>query len=193
METFIGLPDPRPTTPPRSIRYVCGQCSLGLLLVAATERGVCAIALGEDADQLTRDLQIRFAQAELSGGGDELEQWLAVVIGFVDAAQPSLKLPLELPLDLHGTPFQQRVWRALREIPPGSTTTYTELARRLDQPTAVRAVAKACAANPLAIAIPCHRVLRIDGDLAGYRWGIERKRELLRRETDRVDATRPAR
>lgn len=160
------------------IRFAIGECSLGAILVAASERGVCAILIGDDPDMLARDLQDRFAKAELIGGDAGFEQWVATVVGFVEKPEPGL----DLPLDIRGTAFQQRVWQALREIPTGSTVSYTELARRIGAPTAVRAVAGACAANALAVAIPCHRVVRTDGSLSGYRWGVERKRALLERE-----------
>ena len=161
-----------------AIRFAVGQCSLGAILVAATTRGVCAILLGDDADGLVRELQDRFPKAQLSGGDHGFEQWVAKAVGFVEAPA----LGLDLPLDLRGTAFQQRVWQALRAIPAGSTATYSEIAQRIGLPRAVRAVAHACASNPIAVAIPCHRVVRIDGSLAGYRWGIERKRALLARE-----------
>ena len=161
-----------------SIRFAVGQCSLGSILVAATERGVCAITLGDDPDALLRDLQDRFPSARLTGGDAPFERWVAKVVGFVEAP----RLGLDLPLDVRGTAFQQRVWRALREIPAGSTASYAEIATKLGEPKAVRAVAQACAANALAVAIPCHRVVRKDGALSGYRWGVERKRELLKRE-----------
>ena len=160
------------------IRFAVGQCSLGAILVAATERGVCAISLGDDAEVLVRDLQDRFARATLIAGDAGFEQWVACVVGFVEAP----RLGLDLPLDIRGTAFQQRVWQALRAIPPGSTASYAEIARRIGAPKSARAVAAACAANPLALAIPCHRIVRGNGDLAGYRWGIERKRALLARE-----------
>lgn len=162
------------------IRFAVGQCSLGAILVAASERGVCAILLADDPEELVRDLERRFPQAELVGGDAEFEGLVASVVGLVEAPQGSHVLPL----DLRGTLFQQRVWRALTEIPVGQTTTYAELARRIGAPAAVRAVARACAQNPLAVAIPCHRVVRKDGDLAGYRWGIDRKRTLLDREAN---------
>jgi AraC family transcriptional regulator of adaptative response/methylated-DNA-[protein]-cysteine methyltransferase len=160
------------------IRFAVGQCSLGAILVAATEKGVCAILIDDDPAFLVRDLQDRFPRANLIGGDKGFEQTVAQVVGFVDA--PAMEL--DLPLDLRGTVFQQRIWQALREIPPGSTISYTELAKRIGAPKAVRAVAQACAANAIAVAIPCHRVVRIDGALSGYRWGIERKRILLQRE-----------
>jgi AraC family transcriptional regulator of adaptative response/methylated-DNA-[protein]-cysteine methyltransferase len=161
-----------------AIRFAVGECSLGSILVARSERGVCAILLGDDPDALARDLQNRFPQATLIGGDPDFEQLVALVVGFVEAP----RLGLDLPLDVRGTAFQQRVWQALREIPAGSTASYTEIARRIGSPSAVRAVAQACAANALAVAIPCHRVIRNDGGLSGYRWGVERKRALLQRE-----------
>ncbi|EJC61811.1 bifunctional DNA-binding transcriptional regulator/O6-methylguanine-DNA methyltransferase Ada [Alcaligenes ammonioxydans] len=160
------------------IRFAVGQCSLGAILVAQSQRGICAILLGEDPEQLLRDLQDQFPKAELIGCDAKFEQLIARVVGFVE--NPSIGL--HLPLDVQGTAFQQRVWRALCEIPSGATASYTEIADRIGSPKAVRAVAQACASNHLAVAIPCHRVVRRDGDLAGYRWGVERKRELLRRE-----------
>jgi AraC family transcriptional regulator of adaptative response/methylated-DNA-[protein]-cysteine methyltransferase len=160
------------------IRFAVGECSLGSILVAASDRGVCAILLGDDPEALARDLQDRFPRAELIGGDRDFERIVAKVVGFVEAPG----LGLDLPLDVRGTAFQQRVWQALRKIPAGSTASYTEIARRLGSPRSVRAVAQACAANPLAVAIPCHRVLRTDGALSGYRWGVERKRALLERE-----------
>lgn len=163
-----------------TIRFAIGQCSLGAILVARSGRGVCAILLGDDPQALARDLQDRFPRAELVGGDAGFEDWVARVVGFVDAP----RLGLDLPLDLCGTAFQQRVWQTLRAIPPGQTATYTEIAERIGAPRAVRAVAQACAANPLAVAIPCHRVVRSDGGLAGYRWGVERKRSLLDRESE---------
>jgi AraC family transcriptional regulator of adaptative response/methylated-DNA-[protein]-cysteine methyltransferase len=161
-----------------TIRFAVGECSLGSILVAAGERGVCAILLGDDPEDLVRDLEDRFPQATLVGGDRDFERVVATVVGFVEAPA----LGLALPLDLRGTAFQERVWQALREVPAGSTTTYTEIAARIGAPKSVRAVAGACAANPLAVAIPCHRVVRRDGDVAGYRWGVARKRALLARE-----------
>ena len=160
------------------IRFAVGEASLGAVLVAATNKGVCAIMLGDDPQALVRELQDRFPRAELKGGDAEFERTVARVVGLVEA--PGQRL--DLPLDIRGTAFQQRVWAALRAIPPGRTATYTEVARAIGQPTAVRAVAQACGANPLAVAIPCHRVVRSDGDLSGYHWGVERKRKLLDRE-----------
>ena len=160
------------------IRFAVGECSLGSILVAQSERGICAIAIGDDPDRLARDLQDRFPQARFVGGDEAFEALVANVIGFVE----SPKTGLDLPLDVRGTAFQQRVWQAMRQIPVGETTSYAELARRIGAPTSTRAVAAACAANVLAVAIPCHRVVRSDGGLSGYRWGVERKRALLERE-----------
>jgi AraC family transcriptional regulator of adaptative response/methylated-DNA-[protein]-cysteine methyltransferase len=160
------------------IRFAVGECSLGSILVAASARGVCAILLGDDPDALARDLQDQFPQARLIGGDARFEQLVSKVVGFVEAPA----LGLALPLDVRGTAFQQRVWQALRKIPAGSTATYTDIAKRIGSPRSVRAVAQACGANVLAVAIPCHRVVRTDGALSGYRWGVERKRTLLERE-----------
>ena len=162
-----------------TIRFAVGECSLGSILVATTAKGVCAILLGDEPDQLARDLQDRFPRADLKGGDPEFEQTVACVIGLVETPAKAV----ELPLDIGGTAFQQRVWAALRAIPPGRTASYAEIARRIGSPAAVRAVAQACAANALAVAIPCHRVVRSDGALSGYRWGVERKRSLLDRES----------
>jgi AraC family transcriptional regulator, regulatory protein of adaptative response / methylated-DNA-[protein]-cysteine methyltransferase len=160
------------------VRFAVGECSLGSLLVAASERGVCAILLGDDPEALVRDLQDRFPRARLLGGDAGFEQVVAQVVSLVEAPGRGLALPL----DVRGTAFQQRVWQALREIPTGATRSYGEIARGIGAPKAVRAVAQACAANALAVAIPCHRVVRHDGGLADYRWGVERKRALLERE-----------
>jgi AraC family transcriptional regulator of adaptative response/methylated-DNA-[protein]-cysteine methyltransferase len=160
------------------IHFAVGECSLGAILVAQSTRGVCAILLGDDPDALTRELQDCFPKANLIGADADYEQQVAQVIGLVEAPG----IGLELPLDVRGTAFQQRVWQALRDIPAGSTASYSEVARRIGSPAAVRAVAQACAANKLALAIPCHRVVRHDGGLSGYRWGVERKRALLDRE-----------
>jgi AraC family transcriptional regulator of adaptative response/methylated-DNA-[protein]-cysteine methyltransferase len=160
------------------IRFAIGECSLGSILVASSEKGVCSIMMGDDPEALLRDLQDRFPRARLVGGDSGFEQLVARVVGMVEAPGTGL----DLPLDVQGTAFQRRVWQALREIPLGATVSYTEIAAKIGAPKAVRAVAGACAANPLAVAIPCHRVVRNDGALAGYRWGIERKRALLARE-----------
>ena len=160
------------------IRFAIGECSLGSILVAATAKGVCAILLGRDPEALVRQLQDRFTKAELIGGDAAFEKLVAKVIGFVE--QP--RLGLDLPLDVQGTAFQQRVWRALRNIGVGHTASYGDIAARIGQPKSTRAVAGACAANIIAVAIPCHRVIRTDGQLSGYRWGVQRKRALLERE-----------
>lgn len=160
------------------IRFAIGQCSLGAILVAASKRGVCAILMGDDPDALARDLQNRFPHAIMVGRDAEFEQLVAKLVGFVEAPG----VGLDLPLDVRGTAFQQRVWQALQKIPAGETVSYTDIAQRIGAPKAVRAVAGACATNALAVAIPCHRVVRIDGGLSGYRWGVERKRALLDRE-----------
>lgn len=161
------------------IRFAIGECSLGSILVAQSDRGVCAILLGDDADALARDLQDQFPQANLIGGDAGFERLVAKVVGFVEAPG----LGLDLPLDIRGTAFQQRVWQALREVPAGQRVSYTAIANRIGSPKAVRAVAQACGANTLAVAIPCHRVVRNDGGLSGYRWGVARKRALLERES----------
>jgi AraC family transcriptional regulator, regulatory protein of adaptative response / methylated-DNA-[protein]-cysteine methyltransferase len=160
-----------------SIRYALGTCSLGRLLVAATEAGVCAILFGDDPDALVRDLQNRFPGASLSSDA-ALDRFVPEVVRFIEAPQ----LGLDLPLDLRGTEFQKKVWQALSEIPVGSTASYAEVAAKIGAPEAVRAVAQACAANPIAVAIPCHRVVGSDGALSGYRWGVARKQVLLDRE-----------
>src|SRR6185369_12200456 len=160
------------------IRFAVGECSLGSILVARSKRGVCAILLGDDPDALTRDLQDQFPQAHLIGGDAGFEQLVSRVVGIVEAPA----VGLDLPLDVRGTAFQQRVWQELRKIPPGSTASYSDIAKRIGSPGSVRAVAQACGANVLAVAIPCHRVVRNDGALSGYRWGVERKRSLLERE-----------
>ena len=160
------------------IAFAIAQCSLGALLVARSQRGLCAIALGDDPDVLLRELQDRFPRAELVGGDAAFEQLVAQVVGLVEAP----RLGLDLPLDIRGTAFQQRVWDALRKVPAGETVSYAEIAARIGSPRAVRAVAQACAANVLAVAIPCHRVVRSDGGVSGYRWGVARKQALLARE-----------
>lgn len=163
------------------IRFAIGQCSLGAILVAATERGVCAILLGDDPELLAHDLERRFPRARLVGADRDFEKLVARVVGLVE--KPSLGA--QLPLDIRGTAFQQRVWKALAQVPPGQTTTYQQLARKVGAPGSARAVGQAVAANALAVAIPCHRVVRTDGELSGYRWGVERKRALLAREAKR--------
>ena len=163
-----------------AIRFAVAASSLGALLVAATARGLCAILLGDDPDALVRDLQDRFPRADLAPGDPAFDAWVAAVVGFVETPGRGL----DLPLDIGGTVFQQRVWAALRAVPIGTTTTYGAIARAIGAPTSMRAVAQACGANRLAVAIPCHRVVRSDGSLSGYRWGVERKRLLLDREAD---------
>ncbi|MBL8659963.1 MAG: bifunctional DNA-binding transcriptional regulator/O6-methylguanine-DNA methyltransferase Ada [Rhodospirillales bacterium] len=163
------------------IRFAVGQCALGAILVAATGKGICAISLGDDPETLVRDLEDRFSAARLIGADPAFEATVARVVGLIEATGAS-GARLDMPLDIRGTAFQQQVWQALCAIPPGETRTYSEIAADLGTPRAVRAVARACAANPLAVAIPCHRVVRRDGDISGYRWGVERKRALLERE-----------
>jgi AraC family transcriptional regulator, regulatory protein of adaptative response / methylated-DNA-[protein]-cysteine methyltransferase len=161
-----------------TIRFAVGECLLGSVLVAASDKGVCAILLGDEPETLLHDLQDRFPRAELLGGSADFEAIVAAVIGVVEAPN----IGLDLPLDVRGTAFQQRVWTALRAIPAGTTASYAEVALAIGAPRSVRAVAHACSANALAVAIPCHRVVRTDGSLSGYRWGIERKRQLLAME-----------
>ncbi|HEX2139641.1 MAG TPA: bifunctional DNA-binding transcriptional regulator/O6-methylguanine-DNA methyltransferase Ada [Woeseiaceae bacterium] len=160
------------------IRFAIGECSLGAILVAQSERGICAILLGDDPDALARDLQDLFPRANLIGGDAEFEEVVSRVVGFVEAPA----VGLDLPLDVRGTAFQQRVWQALRDIPAGDRASYRAIAERIGAPGSARAVAQACGANVLAVAIPCHRVVRTDGGLSGYRWGVERKRALLQAE-----------
>ncbi|NLO79671.1 MAG: methylated-DNA--[protein]-cysteine S-methyltransferase [Xanthomonadaceae bacterium] len=170
----------RATAPRETIRYAIGECQLGKALVAHSGAGVCAILLGDEAEQLLADLGRRFPRAELIADQEGLAAVLSAVTRFIAEPQAGWMLPL----DVRGTQFQRRVWQALQQIPAGRTATYAEIAARVGQPAAVRAVAGACAANPLALAIPCHRVVRSDGQLSGYRWGVERKRALLEREAE---------
>jgi AraC family transcriptional regulator of adaptative response/methylated-DNA-[protein]-cysteine methyltransferase len=160
------------------IRYTIGQSSLGAVLIAASAKGVCAIMLGDHRDRLQHDLREVFPDAELSAGSVDLGSVVAKVVEFIEAPTQDF----DLPLDLRGSVFQQRVWQALREIPAGMTATYSEIAERIGAPKEAYAVGDACAANMIAVAIPCHRVVRKDGSLAGYRWGFSRKRALLARE-----------
>jgi AraC family transcriptional regulator of adaptative response/methylated-DNA-[protein]-cysteine methyltransferase len=164
-----------------SIRFAIDECSLGVILVAATDNGVCAIMMGDDPNTLVRELQDGFNQAELIAGDREFESLVARVVEFVEAPG----LGLDLPLDVRGTAFEMRVWQALREIPPGSTASYTEIAEKIGSPKAARAVGRACASNNIAVAIQCHRVVRKNGTISGYRWGIDRKRKILARESKR--------
>jgi AraC family transcriptional regulator, regulatory protein of adaptative response / methylated-DNA-[protein]-cysteine methyltransferase len=161
-----------------AIHFAIGECSLGSILVAKSDRGVCAVLLGPDAEKLVRDLQDQFPKAELIGDERGFEALVAKVVGLIE--NPSIGH--DLPLDIRGTAFQRRVWKALQQIPAGTRATYADVARQIGMPKAVRAVAQACAANSLAVAIPCHRVIKSDGQLSGYRWGVERKRALLDRE-----------
>jgi AraC family transcriptional regulator of adaptative response/methylated-DNA-[protein]-cysteine methyltransferase len=169
------------------IRFAVGESSLGALLVASSQKGVAAILLGAQPDELVRSLQDRFPKARLIGADRDYEALVARVVGLIETPGAGLGLPL----DIRGTAFQQRVWQALQEIPFGHTASYAEIARRIGLPKAVRAVAGACAANNIAVAIPCHRVVRNDGALSGYAWGVERKRVLLDREKLRTER-RPA-
>lgn len=161
-----------------TIRFAVGACALGSILVAATQQGICAIEFGDDPELLVQNLQDRFPLADLIGADPEFEKNVAKVIGFIEAPADGI----DLPLHVRGTAFQQLVWQALRTIPSGTTVTYSDIAKRIGRPQAVRAVAQACATNPVAVAIPCHRVIRSDGALSGYRWGIERKRALIETE-----------
>jgi AraC family transcriptional regulator of adaptative response/methylated-DNA-[protein]-cysteine methyltransferase len=160
------------------IFFAIGECLLGSVLVARSSRGVCSILIGEDAAGLEKDLRRRFPKANLVAGVDDQEELIARVAGLIESPRTAI----DLPLDPQGTAFQRLVWAALRRIPAGSTATYTDIATQIGKPGAVRAVAQACGANALAVAIPCHRVIRNDGSLSGYRWGVERKRALLARE-----------
>src|SRR5262249_32367895 len=162
------------------IFFAIGECSFGSILVAQSRKGVCAILLGDDPASLVRDLQDRFPKANLIGNERGYEDLLPNVVGFIE--EPGMGF--DLPLDIRGTAFQRRVWKALQQIPPGSTVSYSDIADKIGAPKAVRAVAHACGANNLAVAIPCHRVVKIDGSLSGYRWGVERKRALLKREAE---------
>ena len=163
------------------LHYAIGQCSLGFVLIARAERGVCAVLLGDDPESVTSELEKRFAPTSLLRRDEELAECLSQVVGLIEAPGR----PLDLLLDLRGSTFQRRVWQALREIPVGTTTTYSEVASRIGAPKAVRAVARACATNPLALLVPCHRVIGKNGGLTGYRWGVERKRMLLERESQK--------
>jgi AraC family transcriptional regulator of adaptative response/methylated-DNA-[protein]-cysteine methyltransferase len=161
-----------------AIHFAIGECSLGSILVAKSERGVCAVLVGDDPILLVHDLQDQFPKADLIGDESGYEDLVAKVVGLIE--KPGVGL--DLPLDIRGTAFQQRVWKALQQIPVGSTASYADIAKLIGMPKAIRAVAQACGANSLAVAIPCHRVIRNDGALSGYRWGVERKRALLERE-----------
>jgi AraC family transcriptional regulator of adaptative response/methylated-DNA-[protein]-cysteine methyltransferase len=169
----------------RHILFSTGESVLGAVLVAETGEGVCAILLDDDADWLARDLRARFPDANLRDAGAELEALVAKVIDFLAAPAKGL----DLPLDMHGSAFEKLVWNALRQIPAGTTESYAEVARRIGAPASAKEVGEACAANALAVAVPCHRVVRKDGGLAGYRWGVKRKRALLEREGVSLPAT----
>ena len=160
------------------IRYAIVKSALGLVLVAGTERGICGVHFGESRGELEKHVRTAFARAEIMQGDGEFRRWVAEVVDRIGGNEPGSKLPL----DVKGTAFQHRVWNALQGIPPGATSTYTKLATGMGKPSAVRAVARACATNPVAVLVPCHRVVRSDGELAGYRWGVERKRRLLESE-----------
>ena len=163
-----------------TIYYSIVDCPLGQLLVAATERGICKTGLGDCAEALTADLEAEFARAEVIRDDDGVGYWVERIIAYLEGWQPDL----DLPLDLRATAFQQKVWRQLQAIPVGETRSYSEIAAAIGQPQASRAVASACASNPVALVIPCHRIIRKDGSLGGYRWGIERKRALQEREAN---------
>lgn len=167
------------------ITFAIGQCSLGAVLAASSDKGVCAILLGDDPQELARDLQDRFPNAELTGGDPAYAATLARVAALADAPASGF----DLPLDIRGTAFQQRVWEALRKIPAGETASYSEVAEMIGAPRSTRAVAGACAANAIAIAIPCHRVVRTNGDVSGYRWGVDRKRALLEKEAEAAESS----
>ena len=171
-------PSADPSGAATRIRFATGSCSLGAILVARSEQGACAILFGENPEELVRDLAARLPNVELTGGDPGSDQLLTRVVRLVEAPQ----LGCDIPLDVRGTAFQRRVWQALRQIPAGETASYADIARRIGSPGSARAVAQACGANPLAVAIPCHRVVSSDGSLSGYRWGGERKRALLERE-----------
>lgn len=166
---------------PQTIRFQIADSTIGSVLIAATDNGVCAVLLGDRAQELQDDLQARFPSAVLIAADTEFEQLATRVLRLVEGAD----LDSDFPLDVSGTDFQERVWQVLRDIEPGSTASYKDIAKAIGSPKSVRAVARACAANPIAIAIPCHRVVRSDGGLSGYRWGIDRKRKLLNREAQR--------
>lgn len=178
----------------RRIGYAIVACELGRLLVAATERGLCAVRLGDTDAELEETLSVEFAAAEIGRDDAGMGEWVEAVLRHIEGQQSSLdgrRPSIELPLDVRATVFQRRVWEELRRIPYGATRSYSEIARAIGQPTATRAVARACATNPVAILTPCHRVVREDGSPGGYRWGIERKRRLLAKEREGADSTRP--
>jgi AraC family transcriptional regulator of adaptative response/methylated-DNA-[protein]-cysteine methyltransferase len=169
----------------KQIHFDIGSSTLGRVLVATSDKGVCAIFMADTGDELISQLRDRFPAAELTADAHRLAQTLPRVIEFIESPNGKLDLPLDLSIAPAGTEFQRRVWGALRRIPAGATASYADIARRIDAPTSYRAVAQACGANPIALAIPCHRVVRNDGALSGYRWGVRRKRALLEREAAR--------
>ena len=171
-------PAARDLMPHAAIGFATAQCSLGVVLVAAGERGICAIAIGDSAGQLEHELEEQFPSASITAAGTTFDAAIGQIIALIDAPATASNLAL----DIRGTPFQRKVWDALRRIPAGATASYAGVAARIGAPDSARAVAQACAANRLAIVIPCHRVVRSDGSLSGYRWGVERKRALLARE-----------
>lgn len=170
--------------PGQIIRYAVAPSYLGQVLVAATDRGICRIDLGDSAAALEARLRETFPQADLRPGDAAFAETVSAVLSFLEVPKPSL----DMPLDIRGTAFQRQVWSALQQIPPGTTMSYAEVAAAIGKPNAVRAVAGACAANTLAVAIPCHRVVRSDGELGGYRWGLARKEALLEHENDTLAA-----
>jgi len=171
----------RKGAPGEHIGYTLTGTSLGRLLVGTTERGVCLVVFGDSDSELVAEARRRFPRADLAPADGEHAEWVAALVRLIDAPADD-GVAAQLPLDARGTVFQQQVWTALREIPAGQTVTYAQLARAIGRPTATRAVAQACGANPTAVVVPCHRVIGADGKLTGYRWGVERKRELLKRE-----------
>ena len=171
-----------------AVRYAVAPCDLGWALVAASERGVCLIALGDAPDALEAQLRERLGRAERVTPDDDLDVALSAALRVIDGQAPAA----DLPLDIRGTAFQRRVWQELQRIPSGATASYGQVAARIGKPKASRAVARACASNPVAVAVPCHRVVRGDGGLGGYRWGIERKRRLLDREASRAGGGAPS-
>jgi AraC family transcriptional regulator, regulatory protein of adaptative response / methylated-DNA-[protein]-cysteine methyltransferase len=172
-----------------TIRYAVADCALGLVLVAGTARGICSVRFGDRQASLEQELHQDFPRASIEKGDDDFDRWVRAILDHIEEPGHSINLPL----DIQGTAFQQRVWQALREIPPGQTASYSEVATRIGQPTAARAVARACGTNPVAVVVPCHRVVGTRGRLGGYRWGIERKQKLLKREFTVVaqEQTRP--
>ncbi|MBN3873329.1 bifunctional DNA-binding transcriptional regulator/O6-methylguanine-DNA methyltransferase Ada [Nostoc sp. JL33] len=165
-----------------SIVYAIAPCPLGYLLVATTEKGICAVKLGDEADKLEHIFNQEFNQADIVRDDHTHKEWIQAILNFIAGDETHL----DLPLDIRGTAFQKQVWEALQKIPYGQTRTYADIARNIAKPQAVRAVGNACGANPIALIVPCHRVLRTDGSLGGYHWGIERKQKLLVQESERT-------